>query len=378
MKTKSNSYFHRATILLILIALLGIGGMNPEKNTCTETGYSSVKSVKNDSAFPAANTTGQKINTIDVGASVKEFKSVLIDSENVKWFLTDAGLLSFDDKKWTLHNQNRTVESSNVQGIALELDAHKQELWLATPAGVMVAGLPVDAASIVNSYNTKNSALLSDTVVKVAVGQSPLRWFGTPKGISALKEDKWLTPSYDDQYPPEIFEIFPILSMATDIDGDTLYVGMKGAGVTRVFSNEVDGITGASVYAQWGPIILPSDSIYSICIQSNNVKWFGTDMGVARHIGQNTLENWDVFTTEEGLINDFVQAIAADKDGNVWFGTKGGISVYNGNEWKSYTQEDGLVSDNVLCIAADKSGVIWIGTDNGVSSLNNSKFTCYK
>lgn len=357
MNTKSNFHFLRATTLLILLALLASSTIIPQGKL---------------------NPIVQDIQSIDVGISVKTFKAVLVDNENTKWFLTDAGIISFNDDKWTLHNHNSEIGSAKLQGIALESGPEGQELWMATQAGALVANLPVNAKTQFNSYSTKNSSLLSDSVIRVAVGQCPLRWFGTHKGISALKVDKWLTPSYDDQYPAEIFEIFPILSMATDIDGDTLYVGMKGAGVTRVFSNDVDGITGASVYAQWGPILLPSDSIYSICIQPNNVKWFGTDMGVARHVGQNTLDNWTEFTTEDGLINNFVQAIAAGNDGKVWFGTKGGISVFDGNEWKSFTQKDGLISDNVFCLTVDKSGVVWIGTDNGVSSFNQSEFTCYQ
>lgn len=356
MKTKSTLLFLFAAVLFILPVTEPFGAIR-----ISEIVYSE-----------------QDKNFVDIGIPVKKFEAVFVDNDNTKWFLTDAGIISFNGEKWTLHNQNGKVDSAKLQGIALESASQGQELWMATSAGALVANLPVDAGTKVNSFNTKNSSILSDSVIRVAVGQRPLRWFGTPKGISALKADKWLTPSYDDQYPAEIFEIFPILSMATDIDGDTLYVGMKGAGVTRVFSNDVDGITGASVYAQWGPILLPSDSIYSICIQPNNVKWFGTDMGVARHIGQNTLENWDAFTTDEGLINNFVQAIAADNDGNVWFGTKGGISVFNGEEWKSYTQKDGLISDNVLCIVVDKAGVIWIGTDKGVSSFNHSEYTNYQ
>jgi ligand-binding sensor domain-containing protein len=43
---------------------------------------------------------------------------------------------------------------------------------------------------------------------------------------------------------------------------------------------------------------------------------------VAKHTGNNTLENWTVFTTEDGLADNFVQAIAADDNGKYWFGTK--------------------------------------------------------
>ena len=357
MKTKSNVHFLRITTSLVLLAFLGMSTIIPKGNI---------------------NPAIQKINTIDVGTPVKIVKAVVVDNENTKWFLTDAGIVSFNGEEWTLHNENNKAETTNVQGIALESDSGGQQLWMGTTNGVLAATLPFDEGTKINSYNTNNSALVSDSVLRVAVGQNPIRWFGTNKGISALKNDKWLMPAYEDQYPVDIFELFPILSMAADTDGDTLYVGMKGAGVARLFSNDVDGITGASVYAQWGPIFLPSDTIYSICIQPNGVKWFGTNMGVARHVGQNTLENWDAYTTDDGLINNFVQAIAVDKNGNVWLGTKGGISVFDGKEWKSYTQKDGLISDNVLCITFDKLGVVWIGTDNGVSSFTELTFTNYK
>ena len=65
--------------------------------------------------------------------------------------------------------------------------------------------------------------------------------------------------------------------------------------------------------AQWGPIIIPSDNVLSVFVGKNGAKWFGTDMGVAMHTGSNTLENWSVYTMEEGLINDIVQSIGSDK-----------------------------------------------------------------
>jgi len=215
--------------------------------------------------------------------------------------------------------------------------------------------------------------------MKVTFGKGPLRWFGTDKGIAALSGNKWLTLSYDDTYPPGMFRDFPITSMATNPAGDSLYVATDGAGVARVYRNDVDGISGASVYAQWGPIIIPSDKVYSIYIAPDGTKWFGTDQGVATHKGNNTLENWTVFTTAEGLVNNFVQAITADKKGNLWFGTKGGgISVYDGAKWTSYTTSNGLNSDNILCLATDNDGAIWIGTDNGVNCFNGTGFVSYK
>jgi ligand-binding sensor domain-containing protein len=179
-------------------------------------------------------------------------------------------------------------------------------------------------------------------------------------------------------YPFEMFKDYPITAMATSQNGDSLYVATVGAGISRVYKNDVDGISGASSYAQWGPIELPSDNVYSMYIDHDSVQWFGTDMGVGKHVGFNTLENWTIYNTENGLVNDFVQAIAIDTEGKVWFGTKGGISVFDGTEWTSYTMSDGLISDNILFITVDKNGMIYIGTDNGLMTYNNGALVCYQ
>ncbi len=184
-------------------------------------------------------------------------------------------------------------------------------------------------------------------------------------------------PFYDLHYPERLFKVFPITSMATNLQGDTLYVGTAGAGVARVFRDNLDGISGASVYAQWGPIDLPSDNIQSMFIAPDGTKWFGTKKGIAKHTGNNTLDNWTVYTTDDGLVNDFVQAITGDMNGRIWFGTKAGVSVFDGTTWISYTTEDGLASNNILSLATDQDGIVWIGTDVGIISYGDEKFTNY-
>jgi len=324
----------------------------------------------------------QKVNvtnkSFDEGIQAKTFHSVTVDDNNIKWFLTEKGIVSFDGKVWSLHNKNRKVPADNLKDIAYDFSSYGPELWIATPQGASVASLPVDARTGATTYYTENSAILSDNVLAVAVGKGSLRWFGTDKGISAFRNKKWLTYSYQRKYPEGIFKDFPITAMATTHDGDSLYVATEGAGVARVFRDKVDAISGASEYAQWGPIEIPSDKVYSICITPDGTQWFGTDMGAARHTGYQTLENWTVFNTGNGLINNFVQAIAIDKQGKLWFGTKGGISVFDGTTWSSFTTNDGLNSNNILSITVDKNGIIWMGTDNGVISFNNGEFINYR
>jgi hypothetical protein len=176
-----------------------------------------------------------------------------------------------------------------------------------------------------------------------------------------------------------LWEAFPMTALSASVTGDTVYAATSGIGVSRIFQPKgVDAISGASEYAIWGPIVMPSDDVKSFHLDKKGVKWLGTDLGIARHIGDDTLDKWTIFTTRDGLVNDYVQAITDDKDGNIWFGTQGGISVFDGSKFTNYTKANGLSSDNILCLTVDKQGVVWIGTDDGVNSFSNGTFNSFK
>ena len=354
------------SIVLLSLGVIVTMAMTPSHEN---TGRTDIKGVQKISVIN---------RTFDEGFLAKTFHSAAVDDNNTKWFLTEVGIVSFDGKNWNTHNKNRKVPTENLKDFVYDFSSYGPELWIATPLGATVATLPVDARTGATTYYTENSTILSDNVLSVALGKGSLRWFGTDKGISAFYNKKWLTCAYQRKYPDGIFKDFPITAMATSTDGDSLYVATEGAGVARVFRNNIDAISGASEYAQWGPIEMPSDKVYSICITPDGTQWFGTDKGIARHTGYKTLENWTVFNINNGPIDNFVQAISVDNKGNLWFGTKGGVSVFDGAAWTSFTIKDGLISNNILCITIDKNGIVWLGTDYGVISYNNGEFVNYK
>lgn len=308
----------------------------------------------------------------------KRFYGAVSDDNNGKLFLTDLGIIggfSFN----TLY-ENPKIPSGNIRSLIYALTGFGPALWMATNTGAIAATLPISNTSPVNVYSVANSEILSDNVQSIAKGRDELYWIGTDKGISAIHKDKWLKPDYQRKYPVELFTEFPVTSMETTHDGDSLYVGTVGAGVIRVFRNEVDGISGASEYAQWGPIEMPSDTVYSICIAKDQSQWIGTSQGVGKHEGFVTMEKWTVYNTTNGLINNTVQCIAEDSYGNIWCGTKGGISIFDGTAWTSFTTKDGLISDNITFINVDLNSTVYIGTDNGIMVYSNStgQLTCYQ
>lgn len=99
--------------------------------------------------------------------------------------------------------------------------------------------------------------------------------------------------------------------------------------------------------------------------------WIGTEgQGVYRQVGQQLLH----FTTETGLVNNFIRAFVESRDGSIWIGTDEGVSRWTGQGFKNYQMRDGLCYFSTRSLLEDREGDLWIGTDRGVSRLRNGKF----
>ena len=332
---------------------------------------------ENTSAQEAPDSTNSFEDSGIEGLSVTNVSSIYVCRDNIKWFITDQGMLSYDGAEWKIYEGYTNLPLQDLKGLTCLVDTGGAILWIASAHGATVVRQPIDSLTDAHTLNPENSDILSENVIDVVSGKNSILWIGTDIGVSALRNETWLTPDYQMHYTKNMFRDFPITSMATNTEGDSLYVGTAGAGIARVYRDELDGISGASVYAEWGPIIMPSDHILSVYIASDGVKWFGTDKGIASHFGNETLDNWMAYTMEDGLIDNYVQAICGDAQGNIWFGTSAGISVYNGNTWISYTVEDGLASNHILSLGMDNDGIVWIGSDVGITSYEDGEFVNY-
>lgn len=90
-------------------------------------------------------------------------------------------------------------------------------------------------------------------------------------------------------------------------------------------------------------------------------------------------QNWDFFTpTNTGLPSDYVFSVATDSTGNMWFGTRSGLSKFDGITWTNYnTLNSGLPSDIIYSVTIDKFGNKWLGTTGGVVKYNGADWIVY-
>ncbi len=76
---------------------------------------------------------------------------------------------------------------------------------------------------------------------------------------------------------------------------------------------------------------------------------------------------------DDGLSDNYVNAILQDHNGFLWFGTKDGLNRYDGYEFKIYRNDKddpNTISNNTIdCLFEDKNGDLWIGTFEGINKL---------
>ena len=91
--------------------------------------------------------------------------------------------------------------------------------------------------------------------------------------------------------------------------------------------------------------------------------WIGLiEGGIRRSADRQRLDGaaLDRFQTSDGLSGGLVYAAFKDREGNVWFGTAGGLDRFRENRVTSFSAAEGLVPDQQLALAAARDGSVWI------------------
>lgn len=81
---------------------------------------------------------------------------------------------------------------------------------------------------------------------------------------------------------------------------------------------------------------------------------------------------------EDGLVQSQATSLAQDSFGNLWIGTLGGLSRYDGQRFTNYSVRDGLAGNAIYSLATHPDGSLWMCTAHGVSRFDGRKFRHFR
>ena len=295
--------------------------------------------------------------------------SITISSDGTVWFATDAGLASYKNNSWNVFKTDDGLSSNKLNFVSfLPMDSKK--LWAASNAGATILNVNSNNSISDPQYITKaNNQIVSDTVTVIDLDNLSNNWIGTDKGLSVITNSGVYNFTKENG-----FESSKVNSLKS-LSDNWVHIGTAGGGVKRLKYNGIDAITAASeIITTWSG--LASDSVLTIYVTDDTLRWYGTTEGVSTHFGTDTkdINNWWIYNTySSSIIDNYVRAIIRDNNGNMWFGTKKGISKLSPDKssWQSFTEQDGLISNNIFDLEVDSVNNLWIATDKGVSYLTN-------
>ena len=84
-----------------------------------------------------------------------------------------------------------------------------------------------------------------------------------------------------------------------------------------------------------------------------------------------------VWTFEQGLPQDSVQAIAQTPDGYLWVGTQEGVVRFDGASFTIFDTQNTpeISSDNITGLYRDRAGRLWVADSRGIAVYRDGRFT---
>jgi len=331
-----------------------------------------------------------------------------IDTSGSKWMLYDNALVKFDNVNFTVYDTSNTpVTIPYFLSVATDIN---NNVWLGTYEGLF----KFDGSTWTN-YNTANSPLLSNYVFSVASGSNGKLWIGTANtgpgdgGLNSFDGSTWMSYNMSSSGLPENWVRNIVIDDSNHV---WLTPGSFMAGITNfdggsswhtyntsnsgIISNYVSNVSATGSIAWIGcydglsrfdgsswtnfdfnQTGLPTNRIWDIAIDGNDVKYFPTDLGEGLVRFDNA--GWTTDTAFDARMTSNLIAIDHNdhiRKGSFWDNQ---LKTYDGLSWQSYTLFNFPPAYNTmysLCI--DHLDNVWAGTEmKGLGKFDGVSWTVY-
>lgn len=323
------------------------------------------------------------INNYNVaeGLSQNQVQSIIQDSKGFIWIGTQNGLNRFDGYNFKVYRHNpQNLNSLSDYPVHCITEGPDGFLWIGTRDGLNRFD-PRTEKFVHFRHDPENETSISSNVIwSVMIDKMNNIWIATRSGLNKYLPEKNSFERYYFGGNPSDPSQTNITSIVEDASGYFWISTVSGlrrfepaTGELKIFRNST---------AQ--PQLLLSNRIITMYLDTRNVLWIGTSVGL-NSLDINTLDVENpVFRVHQlnKYISDLpdyfqIRKIGEDSEGNILIGTVEygllRLNTSNNNGDRLEIEKRDLTAKNISAIFNDNSGVLWIGTDGkGLFKLNST------
>ena len=291
-------------------------------------------------------------------SGAKNISEVIEDARNPGGLLflgSSGNLHGFADGKIATPTAN-TAPTHQPGRILVENPADGAR-WVGTVHGLFRVGPGGDVAAPVPGLPNWPAESIN-TLCRDAAGRL---WVGCARGIYRQRD-----PGDGRQ-----FDLLPgwqggEVDCVAPARGGGLWIGSRGAGVGRLGEDNTFSPRAA----------LAGCVVTALHEDGGGMLWVGTfGSGLYRLPvrGAAGAAASVALTTGTGLIDNQVNSLCEDREGNLWIATEQGLQVLRNARFVNYGAPEGLSADDVTAVYEDRRDRLWSGTMNGLSVLDPAR-----
>jgi ligand-binding sensor domain-containing protein/signal transduction histidine kinase len=285
-----------------------------------------------------------------------DVRSVMQDRQGALWLSTAEGLVRLSDGGAASFTTEQGLPSDDVE---LAYEDRAGGIWVGT-----AAGLARFSAGAFQNFTARDGLAAGSVQAIFEDGEGTL-WVGTTEGLSRFKDGKFLSFDAGDRKVGDASAGVGVEAIEQGADG-CLWLGTTDGlscykdGRFRNYSTR-DG--------------LPNDRVISLRADRRGGLWVGTAGGLARFDDG----RFETFNANDALAGAIILSVFEDAEGSLWVGTEsGGLSQLKDKKFTTYTTREGLSSDLVKSVYEDREGNVWVGTyGGGLNLLKDGRVKTY-
>jgi len=326
----------------------GGGGGWTFSDMAIATAFSDFTGVKNPESGEATRLMFQSWQR-EQGLPQNSVRALAQTSDGYLWIGSDEGLVRFDGVRFV---PTELGEGLRGEPVRVLFEDSRGALWIGTSGG----GLACWRNGHFTRY-TLRDGLPDDAITALNEDKQGRVWIGTEAGLAAWEKGKIVEPADAAQFKGRT-----VTTLFRDREG-IIWLGASGAGVFHLVAGKFTPLADNATEE------LLRDP-HSLLLDRSGRLWIGAgDDYVLCHEGS----AWHRYRIPRHLARPFVNCLIEQPNGTVWAGSASeGLFQFKNGKLTVLNASNGLLDNFIQALLVDRDGELWIGTGAGLSRLRRS------